>query len=187
MSMTLEIRPAVATDAATLAAVAALTFPLACPPSTDPASIADFIATHLSARSFDAYLADATRAILLAFVDGTVAGYTMIIFGEPTDPDVVASISIHPTAELSKVYVDGDHHGAGVAQALVQESIAVGIAHGAAGMWLGVNSENARANRFYEKCGFATVGTKTFKLGDRLEDDFVRERPLGPQAPIPFR
>jgi ribosomal protein S18 acetylase RimI-like enzyme len=41
-----------------------------------------------------------------------------------------------------------------------------------------VNQENARANRFYEKSGFTLVGTKHFLVGDRLEDDFVRERPL---------
>ena len=40
-----------------------------------------------------------------------------------------------------------------------------------------MNDENARANRFYEKSGFAIVGTKTFQLGANLESDFVRERP----------
>jgi diamine N-acetyltransferase len=45
-------------------------------------------------------------------------------------------------------------------------------------MWLGVNQENARANRFYEKNGFAQVGIKHFLVGDRLEDDYVRERAL---------
>jgi RimJ/RimL family protein N-acetyltransferase len=41
-----------------------------------------------------------------------------------------------------------------------------------------VNEENARANRFYEKNGFAKVGTKRFLVGERYEDDFVRERVL---------
>jgi len=43
-------------------------------------------------------------------------------------------------------------------------------------VWLGVNQQNGRANRFYEKHGFAIVGTKGFELGGRREDDFVRER-----------
>ena len=49
---------------------------------------------------------------------------------------------------------------------------------GASAIWLGVNDENARANRFYEKSGFAVVGAKTFALGSRIEHDFVRERLL---------
>ena len=55
-------------------------------------------------------------------------------------------------------------------------SIQTARGRGAAGLWLGVNQENAKANRFYEKHGFARVGTKRFLVGDRYEDDFVYER-----------
>ena len=57
-------------------------------------------------------------------------------------------------------------------------SLAAARDTGAAGMWLGVNNENVRANRFYEKSGFEVVGHKKFRLGDVDEDDFVRERAL---------
>ena len=176
--MPLEVRTAIASDAATLADIAAQTFPLACPPSTTAESIAAFIAENLSEVRFERYLADPERSLVVAFVDGVVAGYTMTIFGEPTDADVAAAISVRPTAELSKVYVAPGHHGAGIAQALVQASVDTAVARGTAGLWLGVNQENARANRFYEKSGFALVGTKRFFLGGHYEDDFVRERPL---------
>jgi ribosomal protein S18 acetylase RimI-like enzyme len=55
-------------------------------------------------------------------------------------------------------------------------SLEVAAAGGAASVWLGVNAENARAIRFYEKQGFARVGTKRFRLGGRLEHDLVLER-----------
>ncbi|MCU1469526.1 MAG: family N-acetyltransferase [Glaciihabitans sp.] len=176
--MTIEIRQAMPQDAGLLHDVAAATFPLACPPHTTRAAIRDFIADHLSETSFDGYLADPQRALFLA-VEGEVAiGYTMVVFGDPTDADAAASITIHPTAELSKVYVREGHHGAGVAGRLVESSIASAAEHGAAGIWLGVNQENARANRFYEKQGFALVGTKRFLVGGQYEDDFVRERSI---------
>jgi ribosomal protein S18 acetylase RimI-like enzyme len=178
MLLTLEIRAAVPADAETLAGIAASTFPLACPPSTTAESIAAFIAENLSEANFDGYLADPERSLLLAFVDGVVAGYTMIIFGEPIDSDVLAAISVRPTAELSKVYVAPGHHGGGIAQALVEASVDAAVARGVAGMWLGVNQENVRANRFYEKSGFTRVGAKRFFLGGNYEDDFVRERAL---------
>jgi ribosomal protein S18 acetylase RimI-like enzyme len=47
-----------------------------------------------------------------------------------------------------------------------------------AGIWLGVNNENARAQRFYAKSGFEKVGSKRFLMGDAYEDDFVMERSL---------
>jgi ribosomal protein S18 acetylase RimI-like enzyme len=172
------IRPAVPMDAAALAVVAAVTFPLACPPHTTDEAKADFIANHLSKASFDGYLADDDRALFLAELDGEPAGYTMLVFGEPHDEDVAAAITIRPTVELSKVYVLPTSHGSGVSKALMDASLAEARSRGAAGIWLGVNEENARANRFYEKSGFAKVGTKKFQVGERWEDDFVRERQL---------
>lgn len=118
------------------------------------------------------------RALFVAEAGGELLGYTMLVMGEPSDPDVAAAITVRPTAELSKVYVHPDAHGAGVARQLVEATVAEAATRGAAAVWLGVNEENARANRFYDKSGFAQVGSKRFLVGDRYEDDFVRERVL---------
>lgn len=170
------VRSAVPGDAAALAAVAAVTFPLACPPHTTDAAKADFIAKNLTETSFHGYLADPERVLYLAEVDGEPVGYTMVVFGEPHDPDVAAAVTARPTAEVSKLYVLPAQHGAGAASALMDAAMDAARTRGAAGAWLGVNQENARANRFYEKNGFALAGTKRFLVGDRWEDDFVRER-----------
>jgi ribosomal protein S18 acetylase RimI-like enzyme len=161
-----------------LARLAALTFPLACPPHTTAEAKAAHIARHLGADSFARYLADDAHALFVAVTDTDLVGYTMLVEGEPDDEDVAAAVTTRPTAELSKVYVHPDHHGAGVAAALVAATVDEAIRRGAASVWLGVNQENARANRFYDKSGFALVGTKRFEVGDRYEDDFVRERIL---------
>ena len=166
------IRLATTSDAAALAELAAATFPLACPPGNTAESIQQHIAEHLSVASFEAYLADPARAIL---VGGDFGGYTMLVFEEPTDEDVTAAITAHPTAELSKCYVRAGNHGSGLASRLMQASIELARSRGAAGVWLGVNGQNARANAFYAKHGFAQVGTKRFFLADHWEDDFVRE------------
>lgn len=165
-----------------LARLAALTFPLACPPHTTDEAKAAHIARHLGEGSFARYLADPTRALFVAESDTGLLGYTMLVEGEPDDPDVAAAVTTRPTVELSKVYVHPDHHGAGIAAALVAATIEEAAARGAASVWLGVNQENARANRFYDKSGFALVGTKRFEVGDRYEDDFVRELRLASQT-----
>jgi ribosomal protein S18 acetylase RimI-like enzyme len=174
----LTVRAATAADAAELARIAAMTFPLACPPSSTAIRQADHIARWLSRERFAQYAADPQRLVLLAEVDGEGAGYTMLVFGEPEDADVLASLRITPTAELSKCYVLPDHHGQGVASALMDASLTAARARGVAGVWLGVNNENARAQRFYAKSGFETVGSKRFLMGDAYEDDFVMERSL---------
>jgi ribosomal protein S18 acetylase RimI-like enzyme len=175
--VSVSVRQAGPADAAALAHVAAETFALACPPGTAPASIDEFIVAHLSQERFESYLADPARDIRLAF-DDEPAGYTMLVFGEPRDPGVAAAITHRPTVELSKVYVLGHHHGAGVAAALMSATLAAARARGATGVWLGVSQQNARALRFYEKCGFGVVGTKTFLVGQELNDDFVMEQAL---------
>jgi ribosomal protein S18 acetylase RimI-like enzyme len=174
----LLVRRATAADAAELARIAAITFPLACPPSTTEQAKADFIANSLSERSFATYLASPGHILLLAEAGGDSAGYTMLVAGEPHDPDVAAVVTARPTVELSKVYVMPEQHGTGVAAALMEASMAAARETGAVSMWLGVNNENARANRFYEKSGFAIVGAKKFRLGDVDEHDYVRERAL---------
>lgn len=176
--MEATVRRATTDDASLLHELASWTFGLACPPGTTQEAIDDFVATVLSETSFAGYLGDHDRVLLIAEVDGVPAGYTMLVFGEPVDPAVVAAITVRPTVELSKVYVALGHHGAGIGPALMSASLEI-AAERASAVWLGVNQHNGRANRFYEKNGFAIVGTKQFLVGGKLEDDFVRERVLG--------
>nr|WP_232057696.1 GNAT family N-acetyltransferase [Agromyces terreus] len=192
-----SIRPAGPADAAALADLAADTFPLACPPSTTPEAIAEFIATNFTVARFEGYLADDERMLVVAErgaddVDGggddgdgegdghgtgALVGYAMLIAGDPADADVAAAVTVRPTIELSKFYTRKTAHGSGaVAGPLMEAAIEAARARGAASVWLGVNEENARAIRFYEKHGFAKAGRKRFKLGDRYEDDWVLVR-----------
>jgi ribosomal protein S18 acetylase RimI-like enzyme len=177
-----HIRPATPDDAALLHELAAATFPLACPPNTLPSSIESFIATNLSVDSFTNYLSDPERELFVGEVDGVASGYTMVVFGEPSDADAAASVTTRPTAELSKCYALPAAHGTGLAAALVAASVEAARGRGARSVWLGVNQQNARANRFYEKQGFAQVGTKRFLVGERYEHDFVRALELSAGA-----
>ena len=164
-TLTLSVAPAAVADAAELAALAAVTFPLACPPSADPAHIAAHIADSLSQERFEEYLRDPERVVLAARGEDAIVGYAMAI----READAV---------ELSKVYVAADHHGVGAAAALMQACLDWAEAAGATSVWLGVNQENERAQRFYRKHGFVVTGTRTFRLGPSTENDFVMVRHL---------
>lgn len=173
------VRTAHPGDADALATLAAVTFPLACPPGSTSADQQAFLDAHLRAEHFARHAADATRAVLVAATpDDELLGYTMLVAGEPVDADARAAVHIRPTVELSKCYVHPHHHGGGVASTLLRTSFDHARALGGAGMWLGVNQHNARAQAFYAREGFAVVGVKHFQVGERLEDDYVLERPL---------
>jgi GNAT superfamily N-acetyltransferase len=174
MSGTL-VRQAGQADAAALHTVADATFRLACPPGTLEHDMAEFVRTHLSEERMSEYLSDPRRDLFLAEAEGEPAGYTMLVYGEPQDAEAAAAITTRPTVELSKCYVVTGHHGSGVASALLAATIDAARSRGAAGIWLGVNQHNPRANAFYDKSGFRIVGTKHFLVGAQLHEDFVRE------------
>ncbi|MFI6866656.1 GNAT family N-acetyltransferase [Nocardia sp. NPDC050406] len=165
-------------DAAELSAVAAVTFPLACPPGSTAEDIAAFVADVLSPESFSRYLTDPTRTVLKAVDGDRIIGYSLLHAAEPADPDVAAAVTVRPVLELSKMYVLPGHHGNGVSAALMAATVEIARGDGVAAVWLGVNQENLRAQRFYGKQGFEVVGVKTFLVGTQLHSDFVMQRDL---------
>ncbi len=178
MERVLTVVQAHASQVAELADVAARTFPLACPPSVGPDDVAAFIAENLSQARFDDYLADPDRTVLLAVGDDQILGYAMLIRGVPDDPAVAGAVAARPAVELSKMYVLPGAHGSGVAAALMTEALRHAATQRAASVWLGVNQRNERAQRFYAKYDFTVTGTKTFRLGDHIEQDYVMVRPI---------
>ena len=178
-----DITLALPPDAEALAKLAAETFPLACPPGTRPEDIASFIREVLSPTKFSDYLADSARVILLARRGSDPIGYAMLILTVPTDPDVREALTAMPTAELSKFYIRQHAHGRGVAQGLMHAATRSATESGAAGMWLGVNQENTRAQSFYRRNGFAVVGVKRFTVGVDTHEDFTMERVLSRPSP----
>ncbi|RRQ28877.1 GNAT family N-acetyltransferase [Rhodococcus sp. Eu-32] len=176
--MTVTVGVAGLWEAEQLADVAAVTFPLACPPGSTRESIDAFVADVLSHERFGDYLSDPGRTILAARENDSVVGYAMLVHGDPADPALAAVVAHSPTMELSKLYVLPGHHGGQVARALMTAALEHASATGCAGVWLGVNQENARAQRFYAKNGFEIVGTKTFTVGTEVHDDYVMERAL---------
>lgn len=114
----------------------------------------------------------------MALDNATPVGYVMSVSGQPGDPDIATAVQSRPTTEISKLYVLASHHGNGVASKLLAIAVVQALDSGAASVWLGVNQDNLRANRFYEKSGFVVVGTRKFEVGDSFESDFVREKNL---------
>lgn len=175
--MDFDVTTAVDDDLIELADVAARTFPLACPPTSTPHDIAAFVEENLSEARFREYLVDPDRVVLVARA-GPIVGYAMLIRGLPDDRDVQRGVTLRPAVEISKIYVLPDSHGAGIAAALMTAAVQKAAEFGARAVWLGVNQQNRRAQRFYAKHGFAVTGTKSFQLGATVENDYVMVRPI---------
>ena len=176
--MAVHVAAAVRAELPELADVAARTFPLACAPSAQPDNIVAFIEENLSQERFGEYLADPDRAVLTARDGNRMLGYVMLIRGVIDDEDVQRAVTLRPAVELSKLYVLPDSHGAGVSAELMTAALNRAEELDAKSVWLGVNQQNQRAQRFYAKYGFSINGTKTFQLGANIENDYVMVRSI---------
>ncbi len=156
-------RRATPADAQTLAALAARTFPLACPPHTPPDAMAEHIATQLSPARFREHMAAGAEFYLI----GDEA-YLMLAFDRPPiDTDWQRPL------EVKRIYVDAHAHGSGLAGQLMEVAFERARQDHHDWLWLGTNKENQRAIRFYEKCGFRIVGERTFFVAETPESDYV--------------
>ncbi|MGH9158841.1 MAG: GNAT family N-acetyltransferase [Vicinamibacteraceae bacterium] len=103
--------------------------------------VSDQLVAVRTPQSFQTRAADRIGDTTVAVVDGTVAGFVMVA-GD----------------EVEQVYVSTGHRGTGVADALMREAERLVRVNGHTRAWLAVVAGNARARRFYERCGWLDDG-----------------------------
>ncbi|WP_108719616.1 tRNA (guanosine(37)-N1)-methyltransferase TrmD [Miniimonas sp. S16] len=177
-----RVRPAAPDDAARLADVAAITFPLACPDSTTLGEVRAHVAEHLSVASFEAHLADPEHLVLvLEDHDGELLGYALVLVGAAQGDGAPVGVDGQDClAELSKLYLLPRARGTGLAGTLMDAALAAARGRGVAAVWLGTNAANAAAQRRYARHGFAVVGTRTYVVGGAEHSDVVMLTRFGP-------
>jgi diamine N-acetyltransferase len=162
-----HVRRARADEAAALASLAARTFVEAYP-TLEHDDVRAFVDQHMTVERVAADLRDPRIVTHVALVGERHVGYSMLRLGQAAPP-VVARRQV----ELARIYVDTAWHGRGVAGLLLAAAIVAARAWGGDALWLGVWEGNPRAIRFYEKHGFATVGSQPFELASVVHEDLV--------------
>ncbi|MCC7051818.1 MAG: GNAT family N-acetyltransferase [Gemmatimonadaceae bacterium] len=120
-------------------------------------------------------LREPTLQYLVAERDASLVGFSLLRRGKP------CSFVADPAAlEIQRFYVDATCHGTGLAQRLMDATVAEARRAGARTLFLGVWERNARAIRFYAAQGFAQVGTQVFTVGSDDQTDAVMVRHLDP-------
>jgi len=117
-------------------------------------------------------LADPAYAFRVAEADGQIAGYVKL---GPLDIPVETS---RPALLLDQIYVAAEHHGAGIASALMDWAVAEARRRGAEELYLTVFIDNHRARRFYDRYGFEAVGRYDFMVGEQADHDVIMRKQL---------
>lgn len=169
----LEIRRATPSDAGAVAAFGARIFRDTFGPDNTAEDMDAYLAKAFGPAQQAAELADPDGVTLLAMDAGEIAACAQLRRGAP--PAFVPGAA---HVEIRRFYVDRPHHGAGLAQRMMDAAFATGREMGGETVWLGVWEHNPRAIAFYRKRGFADVGAVEFVLGSDVQTDRVMARSL---------
>ncbi|WP_111835995.1 tRNA (guanosine(37)-N1)-methyltransferase TrmD [Actinomyces bovis] len=204
-----QLRPATAADLGALAALAARTFPDACPSQLTPEQISNHIATKLTPEHFAAWLAEPRARLTVAVLPerfaatageeplpaGALVGYSLLLLEQP-GPDGLLPLGLDPRptclkvtevallAELSKVYVEPSLRGSGISSALLEQAITDAVAAGVSQLWLGTHTGNKRAQKAYKRAGFKRSGARSYHVGGQECRDVVMSCDLGTQSAV---
>ena len=170
------IRPARPGESAAVADLAVETFPMACPPSLSAHDMRAYIDEHLTAQRFAEHIAHPERDVLVACDDTHLLGYVLLFFDSDGAPAPDMGVTLATSGLLSKCYVRRECHGKGVAAALLDAAGRRAVQRGVEGLWLNVNYDNHRAQRFYAKHGWERVGYVDFVVGEAVHRDPVYQK-----------
>ena len=170
----LTIRHATVEDAGLLSELGARTFAETFAGDNTPEDLAAYTAASFSVARMTAELEDPASIFLIAELNGSAAGYAKLHDGEPEN-----CIEGANPIELVRIYVSRDWLGRGAGEQLMRACLDEARQAGHETIWLGVWERNERAQAFYRKWNFRTVGEHMFRLGSDLQRDLVMERSLG--------
>ena len=176
----MHIRQATLVDVDPLVALSKRTFFDAFAADTAATDMELHLATQFTPDKIEQQLADAQSVFFIAHPtadpNSNAVGYAQLI----RDAPVPNFASTGKAIELSKLYVDQVVIGQGYGSRLMQTCIDYATTQQFSTLWLGVWEHNTRAQTFYRRWGFESVGTQPFMLGQDMQTDDVLVRSLSP-------
>jgi diamine N-acetyltransferase len=167
------VRQASLDDAALLAELGARTFYDTFAADNTAEDMRAYLANAFGPKQQTSELVDPHCVFLIAEKDGVAIGYAML--RSHAAPDCITGVR---TVELVRLYVSEDYIGSGVGAGLMQACINEAVVNGFDTLWLGVWENNHRAQTFYSKWNFQTVGTHVFQLGADEQTDYLMQLTL---------
>lgn len=167
--MEVEVRAPSSKEVKTVSEIAAATFTLACPSSSEKDELEKYISNNLSPSHFQDKLNSNSIFLICAFVNSEMAGFVTVV---PSSECILKS-GIVEASEIQQLYVLSQFHGTNVAKKLMEAALSHLRSLGSTSVWLGVYSNNIRAKKFYSKYGFSIVGETHFKMGNEIHLDHI--------------
>lgn len=136
-----------------------------------PDDLAVFAAEAFDPAAFAGAIETDGEGVWLAEADGAPAGYAVAGGCKLPHP------SVRPEdGELKRIYLLNAAQGLGLGRMLFDTAMDWLGAARPGPQWIGVWSGNVKAQRFYERNGFAKVGEYEFPVGSWRDHEFIMRR-----------
>jgi len=155
----IRLRPAEAADATCLGVLSTQVFLDTYATQGIRTALAREVLAQHSVAAYDALLADAGVAIVLAERAGHLVGFAQLELGR-TDSQVPAAAA----SELRRLYVQERFTGRGLGRELLRQAEKAAAARGADMLWLTAWEGNPRALLFYPRCGYEELGRTVYRF-----------------------
>ena len=166
----ISIRVADIGDADALADLGRRTFEETFAVHNDPTDMDAYMDEAFTAERLAAEIREPGAVYLVAETPSSVIGFARVAPAEPP-----ACVTGPSPIRLVKLYVSAEAIGSGIGAALMRASIEWAKSSGYESLWLGVWEHNHRAKGFYDRWGFAAVGTEVFQLGSDVQTDVLMQ------------
>jgi ribosomal protein S18 acetylase RimI-like enzyme len=169
-SRDIAVRVASAGDEAALSLLGSATFLETYAHLLPVTDILGHVARQHATEVYQRWLANETyRCWLAEYLPGQApVGYAVV-----TPPDLPLADIGTGDLEIRRIYLLHRFQGSGIGRLLMQEIIDHARANMARRVLLGVYSRNETALGFYQRLGFARVGTRQFRVGANDYFDYV--------------
>jgi GNAT superfamily N-acetyltransferase len=176
-----KLRPATRADAAALRMLGLEVFLETYAPAGVRNGLAREAEETFSAAQVARWLADPDDVVLVADVEGGLAGFAHVTLGAGRE-----LFEGEVPAELQRLYVRRPFLGQGLGRALLLCAEDVAAVHGASVLWLAAWAGNARALAFYARQGYSDIGAAEHVFEGRRFENRRFAKPLGVSAPAAF-
>jgi ribosomal protein S18 acetylase RimI-like enzyme len=139
-----------------------------------PADLAHYVDTAYAPAQLAAELADRRNFWrLILGDDGAAIAYLECVPAHLPHPDCCPDRD----GEIERIYVLNSQQGRGLGKQLMQIAVDhLDERYGSAPQWLGVWSENLKAQGLYRAFGFEKAGEYEFRVGETRDQDFIFRR-----------
>lgn len=90
--------------------------------------------------------------------------------------EIPAPSPIIGAQELHRFYLRPEYQGTGIAQQLMEAALSHPILFESPTIYLGVWSQNIRAQRFYARYGFQKIGEYDYIVGEHVDNEWIMAR-----------